>query len=218
MTENNVALFKAALREGLSKKIDSVVNESTDEIHPSEQHKLAMKTIIYGKAEAKRNWSPKVKRIIAILIAAALILTSCGIIFRNEIREIVEDFYVSIVLGESKDNGDVIEEVYTLTYLPEGYYLVDESIRLICVQYTFSNDNEEYIWFEQRLLGGSAFAVDSENGYSQIKEIDAYNVYYRTVNNNHVYIWKDNKYSVKIKSTTALSANNICLILDGLAK
>lgn len=218
MAENNMALFKAALQEGVSRKIDNVVNQCTDEILSSEQHKLTMKTIIYGKTSTKRNWSPKAKRIIAILIAAALILTSCGIIFRNEIREIVEDFYVSIVFGENKDNGGTIEEVYKLTYLPEGYSLIDENIRPICVQYTFSNDNDEYIWFEQRLLDGSTFAVDSENGYSQIMEMDVYKVYYRTVNDNHVYVCNNNKYSVKIKSTTFLSSNNICLILDGLSK
>ena len=105
MDKSNLELFKQALNEAVSNKFDKMADECTEEIVYSEKHKLAMRTIVYGKTDNKRVWSPKMKRIIAILIAAALLLTSCGIIFRNEIREIFKEFFVSLTY-ESNDKND----------------------------------------------------------------------------------------------------------------
>ena len=219
MDKSNLELFKQAISDGLSKKFDSVVNSYTDEIVCSEQHNLAMRTIVYGKADAKRTWSPKMKRIVAILIAAALLLTSCGIIFRNEIREIFEDvydFFTAITYTEKGSDGEIIEEVYELTYLPEGYKLEKENIYDLCVTYTFADKNNNVIIFEQRILDGSDFTVDSESGYSQMKEIEEYDVYYRFTTKYHHYIWNDGKYAMSIKSKTELSPEQIVQLIDGI--
>ena len=111
MDKSNLELFKQAISDGLSKKFDSVVNSYTDEIVCSEQHNLAMRTIVYGKADAKRTWSPKMKRVVAILIAAALLLTSCGIIFRNEIREVFEEFFVKLTYDRYDESTENIKDV-----------------------------------------------------------------------------------------------------------
>ena len=108
MDKSNLELFKQALNEAVSNKFDKMADECTEEIVYSERHKLAMRTIVYGKADTKRVWSPKMRRIIAILIAVALLLTSCGIIFRNEIREFVEEFFVKITYSSDED-GKVID-------------------------------------------------------------------------------------------------------------
>ena len=175
MDKSNLELFKQAISDGLSKKFDSVVNSYTDEIVCSEQHNFAMRTMVYGKADAKRTWSPKMKRVVAILIAAALLLTSCGIIFRNEIREIFEDvcdFFVAITYTEKGADGRVVKEIYELSYLPEGYFLEDKIISHTTAKYTYINYQGETIKFEQRVLDTSKFTVDSESGYSEIKEIE----------------------------------------------
>ena len=216
MDKSNLELFKQAISEGLSQRFDSVVNSYTDEIVCSEKHKLAMRTIVYGKADAKRTWSPKMKRIVAILIAAALLLTSCAVIFRNEIREIFAEFFVKLTYSDDNNSNNPIEEVYHLGYLPEGYYLNVENIRPIGVQYEFKNENGDYIWFEQKLIDGTDFVVDNESGYSHIKEIEAYEVYYKNMDKKHVYIWNDGKYSIFIRSSLELNPSEIILILDGL--
>lgn len=215
MDKSNLELFKQAISEGLSEKFDSVVDSCTEEIVCSDRHKLAMRTIIYGKADTKKALSPKMKRIIAILVAAALLLTSCGIIFRNEIREVIEEFFVKLTYSDDVTSGSIIEEIYELTYLPEGYYLDDKTITPICVQYNFINKNINYIKFEQRILDGSGFAVDSESGYSQIKEIEEFDVYYRFTDKYHYYIWHNSKYSFIVNSTAPLSNEQIVLIIEG---
>lgn len=95
MKKSNLELFKRALNEAISEKFDDMAAECTEKIVCSEKHKIAMRTIIYGKIE-RRPWSLKKKMTVAILIAAALLLTGCGIIFRDEIRESFNNFYVSI--------------------------------------------------------------------------------------------------------------------------
>lgn len=215
MDKSNLELFKQAISDGLSKKFDSVVNSYTDEIVCSEQHNFAMRTMVYGKADAKRTWSPKMKRVVAILIAAALLLTSCAVIFRNEIREVFEEFFVKLTYSDDVTIGNIIEQIYELTYLPEGYHLIEKQERPLRIQWKYTNENNEIIQFEQRVLDESEFNVDSESGYSEIKEIEEYDVYYRFTDKYYYYIWHNSKYSFKINSTTLLSNEKIVLMIAG---
>ena len=175
-----------------------------------------MRTIIYGKIDTKRVLSPKMKRIIAILIAVALLLTSCGIIFRNEIREIFEEFFVKLTYESNEESQQILEEVYCLGYVPKGYDLKKEEITKMFVRYEFKNESGETLFFEQRTLTLSNYVVDSEGGYSQIQDIKKYEVYYRPENLYHCYIWNDGKYSMKLTSNEDLSKEEIILLLDGI--
>lgn len=216
MDKSNLELFKQAISEGLSEKFDSVVDSCTEEIVCSDRHKLAMRTIIYGKADTKKALSPKMKRIIAILVAAALLLTSCGIIFRNEIREVIEEFFVKLTYSGDEMGSDTIEEVYELTYLPEGYILDTENISYTATKFKYINSENNYIYFEQHTINRSEFAVDSESGYSQIKEIEEYDVYYRFAGKYHYYIWSNNKYIFHLTSDQELTNEDIELIIHGI--
>lgn len=216
MSKSNLELFKQAISEGLSNKIDSISNSYTEEIVYSEKHKLSMRTIVYGKIGTKQALSPKMKRVIAIIVAAALLLTSCGIIFRNEIREIIEDFFVKITCSSDESGVGKIKDVYKLTYLPEGYYLKNELITPLCTKYEFASENGGYLGFEQSTLNGSDFIIDIESGYSKVEEINTYDVYYRYTNTYHFYIWNDDKYSYALLSNKALSNQEVILIMEGL--
>jgi hypothetical protein len=216
MDKSNLELFKQAISEGLSEKFDSIVDNCTEEIVCSDRHKLAMRTIIYGKADTKKALSPKMKRIIAIIVAAALLLTSCGIIFRNEIREVFEEFFVKLTYSGDVTSGNIIEQIYELTYLPEGYNLTYKNVRPLRIKWEYTNETNDMIQFEQHITGGSEFAVDSESGYSQIKEIKEYDVYYRFTEEYHNYIWSNNKYTFHLTSDQKLSNEEIELIIKGM--
>ena len=218
MDKTNLELFKQALTEAVSNKFDNIAANCTEEIACSEKHNLAMRAIVYGKTDTKRVWSPRMKRIIAILVAAALLLTSCGIIFRNEIREVFKELFASITFEGDELNVSTIEEVYELGYLPDGYYLKEEKIVQLRVSYTFVNNNGNYIIFEQRTMDGTDFTVDSEIGYSKILEVQKYDVYYRENAENNTFIWKTSKYSFIIISNTKLSNDIVVQILEGITK
>ena len=216
MDKSNLELFKQALNEAVSNKFDKMADECTEEIVYSEKHKLAMRTIVYGKADTKRIWSPKMRRIIAILIAVALLLTSCGIIFRNEIREIFEDFFVKLTYESDEESNETIKDVYYLAYVPEGYTINKETATNMRVKYEYVNESGEIICFEQRAIISSDFVVDSESGFSRIAEIEEHEIYYRYSGTYNYYIWKNDKYTIKLRSTIKLSNEDIILIYDGI--
>ena len=93
MDKTNLELFKQALDDAVSSQFDELADSCDEEITFSERHKRAMKEIIYGKTSTDRASPPARKWLAAILIAASLLLASCGIAFRNEIRELLENSY-----------------------------------------------------------------------------------------------------------------------------
>ena len=141
MDKTNLELFKQALDEAVSNQFDKLAAQCDEEIICSEKHKLAMRAIVYGKTETARTLSPKMKRLIAILVAAALLLTGCAIIFRNEIREVFEEFFVSLTYSGDEE-ALTIQEIYSLGYVPEGYILEKEHLAATYVQYKFSNQED----------------------------------------------------------------------------
>ena len=216
MQNNNLTLFKQAISNGLCNKIDGVANGYTEEVLCSKKHSLAMRTIVYGKVGTKHIRSPRVKWLIAILVAAALLLTGCSIIFRNEIREVFEDFFVKLIYDNDNTSADTIKEVYTPTYVPDGYVLENESITSMRIKYEFVNDAGNKLLIEQRTLPSGGFILDIENGYAQIDEIDDYKIYYRVDNTYHSYVWGDKSYFMKILSNSKLTNEELVLILNGI--
>ena len=216
MDKSNLELFKQALDEAVSNKFDNMAADCTEEIVCSDRHKLAMRTIIYGKTESKGVWSPKMKRIVAIIVAAALLLTSCGIIFRNEIREVFKELFASITFEGDKSEVNTIEDIYQLNYVPDGYSLAEKRFSPLSVVYKFVESNGNIIRFEQHVLGGTDFTVNSESGYSKILTLDTCAIYYRCTKASHTYIWNDNDYSLFIRSSTALQNEELIKIINGI--
>lgn len=214
MEKTNMEIFQQALEDAVSCQFDDLVAACDEEIVFSKRHLLAMHAIVYGKADTGRTRSLGMKRVIAILIAAALLLTGCGIVFRHEIREVFEDLFVKLSYDSVEDTDKTIEVVYTLGYVPEGYVLEKEVITSVYVRYEYSGKNGETLCFEQRDLTFSSYYVDSESGYSQIKEIEEQEVYYRFTGTNHIYVWDIDNCSMEIKSSVQLSNEVLVQIVD----
>lgn len=215
MTEkSSLDLFRQALSEGLSNRFDSLAEEYTGEIVCSRRHKLAMRTIVYGKAGGARAWSPRMRRVVAILVAAALLLTSCGIIFREEIREVFDELFVILYFKDDSEAPRTIEEIYTLGYVPEGYVLEKEEITNLLIKYEYTNNRGENICFDQRPIDGSEFVINSEEGYSKLENFGEIEVYYRVTSGRHHYIWSDGKYSMKLNTSEQLTDEEIILIIE----
>lgn len=213
MDKTNLELFQQALNEGLSNRFDSLAEEYTGEIVCSRKHKLAMRTIVYGKAGGARAWSPRMRRVVAILVAAALLLTSCGIIFREEIREVFDELFVSLYFKDDSEAPRTIEEIYTLGYVPEGYVLEEELKDSLAVKYVFKNENNDVLVFDQGVIHGE-FAIDSEEGYSEFVAVGANKVYYRFTGKNHNYIWSDGKYVMSIMTEEDFPKEEIIRIIE----
>ena len=216
MDKTNEALFKQAINEALTNKFQRMADACDEEIVCSRRHRKAMRAIISGKTPRK----PLSTKMIAILVAAAiLLLAGCAIIYRDEIRGFIIDIkelFVNVDFSEGENNSQEIEEIYELTYIPEGYSLKDQNITRIRVQFVFNNENGDKIKFIQQPLDSATFSVDSEHSDTILIEIEEYTVYYRIAGNMHYYLWNDGKYALKINSALELSDNELLLIINGL--
>ena len=219
MEKSNLELFKQALNEAWDNKIRREVESCTEEIVTSERHKVAMRAILNGTYGKSAKWKLTRAKVIAILVAAALLLASCAVIYRNEIRDIVEkvfeDFCKATYSDEEDADGKTIEDVYELSYVPDGYVLEESQITPIYVKYTFVNSNNILI-FEQRILDGSNFLFDIESGYTLLLRDNNVDIYYKTTDDNYYYLWNNGMYSAEIQSNIELSNTELNLIINGI--
>lgn len=216
MDKTNEELFKQAINEALTNKFQRMADACDEEIVCSRRHKKAMRAIVNGKTPRK----PLSTKMIAILVAAAiLLLAGCAIIYRDEIRDFITDvreFFVKVTFDEGESESRTIEDVYELTYLPEGYSLEDQTINRMMVKYVFTHSNRQWIKFIQQSLDASSFHVDSEHSDNTIIEIQNYTIYTRKTGDIFYYLWNDGRYAMQIHSSEHLSDDKLLLIIDGI--
>ena len=101
--DKNMNLLKEAIVEGFNQRIDDTLSSRIESAPCSKRHEEAMKAILAGKVTGNIVWTTKARRIVALLVAALLLLTSCAVIYREEIY--------NWVMGGKIDND----------YFPNGY-------------------------------------------------------------------------------------------------
>ena len=215
MKKSNLELFKQALNEGLSNRIDRTVNECTVKIKPSKQHTLAMRTILYGKGYHSKPLSPKMRQVIAILVAAAMLLTSCAIIYRDEIHGFIEEItehFTRIKHSDETKSDNTINEIYEFTYIPEGYTLEKSYDNPLLSKNIFCNSEGDVISLSQFVSDNTIFFIDDEN-YITILELDMCDVYYKTTNGKHYYLWIFDKYTFELEATKELSNDDLSSVI-----
>ena len=219
MEKSNLELFKQALNEAWDNKIRREVESCTEEIVTSERHNAVMQSILDGTYGKFVKWKLTRAKVVAILVAAALLLASCAVIYRNEIRDLVEEIFEDFCKATYSDedtNGETIEEVYELSYVPNGYVLEKSFEDSLIVKYKFVDSNNNMLAFEQRVLDNSKFLFDVESGYALLLNVDNINIYHKTTKAVHIYLWNDGCYSIKIRSTTPLTHEELKSIIDGI--
>ena len=216
MEKTNEELFKQALIEGFNNRIQREIDACGDKIMCSRRHKRIMKSIIKGKTTIA-GWNISRKKVIAILVAAALLLVSCAIIYRDEIRDIITEvhgLFTEIHFSDGDKTSQYIEEIYHLTYLPDDYALAKSNISDRSVQYHFAG--QSIIIFSQQPIDTSGIILDSEHGKESIIIIDEYKIYSRKTNDLYCYIWNDGKYVLAIDSTDELFNETLKQIINGI--
>ena len=216
MDKTNEELFKQAINEALTNKFQRMADACDEEIVCSRRHRKAMRAIVSGKTPRK----PLSTKMIAILVAAAvLLLAGCAIIYRDEIRGFItniREIFIELRFDEGEQESREIEEIYELTYIPEGYSLKDQNINLMGVQYIFTNSDSKRIKFIQRSLDASSFSIDSEHSDNTIIEIENYIIYTRKTGDIFYYLWNDGRYAMQIHSSERLSDDELLLIIYGI--
>lgn len=216
MDKTNEELFKQAINEALTNKFQRMADACDEEIVCSRRHRKAMRAIVSGKTPRK----PLSTKMIAILVAAAvLLLAGCAIIYRDEIREFItniKEFFVEIKFDEGENESQDIDEIYEITYIPEGYSLKEEYITRLRVEYVFIGPDSNYVRFIQQSLDASNFYIDSEHSDNTVLDIGNYIIYTRKTGDTFYYLWNDGKYAMQIYSSESLSYDELVLIIDGI--
>lgn len=215
-------LFGEALLEAMARKYDREMAACTESAVCTDAHYQAMSRII-GVNVTGRTGRRCISRraVVAIILAAALLLSGCTIyVYRNKIWNFVERFYekhivVSVERNNLQRTSNTITEVYALTYVPEGYVMVEEQIVPIDVFCQFKDGNNHSIIFKQKRLDTAQFYLDVQHQDAIIFD-NEYKIYYRKVNNTHHYIWCDEKYAMIIQSDIALSEDVLTLMIQGI--
>ena len=215
-------LFGKALAEAFAEKFDEELAACEETAACSQEHYDKMQKIINSSRSApKRKFSRK--SLVAIIIAAALLLTGCAAyICRNEIRDFVEDVYekfVKLTYSKSDEQSSAeINEVYKLTYVPEGYKLVKEIVNPVNIFYKFENDNGEYLTFNQIALDETNYGFDWEQGNTWLYEFCEFKVYCRELDTSLHYIWNDGEYALCLISSVSFDETELEKIVLGISK
>ena len=217
MNSADKKLFGDAILESLSRKYERELAEMADGVICSEEHVRRVSEIVENAlAEEKKRSCVKW---ISILVAAALLLAGCSaaIVYRRQIGSFIEQIYeeyIHVSFNDEQGHSE-IKEVYTLTYLPEGYEMTNQVISEGCVFYEYSDSNGNWLTFEQ-YPKKVIVQVDNENDPPVLLQLGDIEVYYRPINSLYHYIWYDQNYVMTIILSTKLPANELFNIIKSI--
>ena len=214
-------MFKKALSEAMSQKYDCELAKANNEIDIScsKRHYLRLSAILGFNVGNAKRFS---KRLLAAILAAALLLTGCTVYaYRTEIKEFFVEIYekhIRVTYDTDKNNlmGKNIAKAYRATYIPEGYELVEEVNTKVDVSYKWKDLNGNLIILQQKNLDITSFLLDAESGNTKILDCDEYKVYCRVIDGLYYYIWINQDYVFTLTSTTQLSNNELLEIINGI--
>ena len=220
MTETNLNLFKKALTEGLSNKIDLVTDGYTAEVKCTKKHTIAMRTILRGKMPGEHIHTPRLKWVIAIALSVALILTGCAIKFREKIAGFFTEIFGSTIemTYADQENAKVnIDDPYEFTYVPDGYVLESSQTEALTLhRYIFVNSDMMYLICDQIAPGSSAMGVYNDNKTPEIYKIGEYEIYCKNYSGGSVYVWNNSGYTFMVTSHKELTIEDITYIVNGV--
>ena len=213
-------LFGQALVEAFVRKFDRELENCPFSADCSEEHVSKMDAIIAGAVRVEQSKKRR-KWIVALLVAAALLLTACTVYaYRGEIREFVEKVYeerirVTYFDADQHLQTGNIAEFYTLGYVPEGYVLESELYLAGMNRTRWANEQGQYIILEQHILNGANFTIDSEQGQVDVVFCENIKVYCQIADIS-CYTWNDGRYVYKISTSKKMSNDELTYLVSGL--
>ena len=218
MYEAEKRLFGQALADAISQKLDEELRECKETAACSRVHRKCIQYMIrYGESPKARKIS---KRTLALIIAAALLLTGCAALVRDQIA----GFFMTIletrnVLESPVDVSEypkIIEEKRIPRVLPEGYELVEETFTDCSLYITWKNDLGELLTYSQTAHEALHVGVDNEHGEWVEKEICGVRVlFYDHLDGEIQFLWMD-EYVYHIYSSQRLSQQEIANIIQNV--
>ena len=215
-------LLRDALIEAMLREFDRDMEKCEESPICSLEHYKKMSEIV-GFDVTKPRRKPIIStrtKIAIIIIAAALALTSCIAIFYRQIGNFMEEVYEKYIkvhfVEETSNAPTEIEDVYTLSYVPEGYYLIEQEINESFIYHKYSNNFGGSILIVQSITNKTNMFLDSENGEATTIDHEQLSIYWRILENKNYYRWKYNEYSFSMCTHNTLPNIEVTKIIDGM--
>lgn len=208
---------KAALADEYDKALSFCADESAEY---SLSHYGKMKKIIGARPTPCASIRRKRSRIAAVLVAATMLIALVGCtaaVYKQQIGDfftVIFDEHIKGSFSEETDvNNQFIDEYYTLTYVPEGFEIVDEHLGNLCARYIWENENGEQLIFEQSPINSADYFIDNESGTTEVIEAGKYAVYFRSIEGTYRCIWNNEKYAFALYFDREISEKEIVEII-----
>ena len=104
-----------------------------------------------------------------------------------------------------------------MTYVPEGYELVEEYSDVFLAQSVWKNDKEKSIIFDQTPINSVKYSIDGEHGLTNTLNYDQYTVYCRIIDETYYYIWNNEKYAFSLYSDAEIKEEEFIRIIEGIS-
>jgi len=216
---NNRAIFEAleyVLYKKMEKEAEAMLRLCPTVEHDEECYR-AVKAQIDEHFKKLERKALKSRVIVAIVAAVLALLTSCAVIFREEIGGFIVTFFEGN--ADFEGGGSIAKEIdvyYEPTYVPEGYSSIEKDISDLYAVYGYSN-GERTLYFEQYLSSGSN-SIDTQNAvYGEATVGDKELFYsYREEKKTVSMIWRNQNCSFFLSCSSELAPDEIERIILGI--
>jgi len=211
-------LFRRAIVEALSQNNREELAECTDPVVCSKQHYRKMSAILGFRVRKPIVWTRTRKMWVAAIIAAALLLTGCAVANYKAIGEFLVNFYEDhIKMTDNSEEGLNHDgfEMYELTYVPEGYDLVETVVGDTTYHYKWRNETgDKTLAFNQSERGSYIHTFDED---AELIEVGDSRVLVSSVRNGYLYAWCVDQYAFTLRSNCALDIEELQKIIEGVS-
>ena len=223
------ALNRTLLRDALRNVANERIDEETKSHSKYSRISIRQAKKLSEALGIRVHWRPSAKQVIAILVAATmLLLTGCGIAYRNEIREFIikareGGVRITFSKGPSTERKP-INECYNFDFVPEGFTLEQVSQLQVGqgffdhVKIQWSNSSGQFIYLHIVPADSTIFDYDNEHGQSEIRQISSHKVYCYMNDKVCLYLWNDGEYSIELFSNCQPDDDLITQIALGIKK
>lgn len=214
--EEDKALLYRALYESLEERFEKTVKESSMDASYPRSFRIKMSWLLGVDIEKPTRSIKALKAAVIIAAICAVLLTGCAIVkfFGPFVETLWEDGFW--VVHEDDDQGERrIDEVYTITYVPEGYEFFKEYDAQNMYTHFWSKPNGSMLKLIQSTTL-SYFYTDAESGYSFLMTYGGVDIYCKQGGDHFSYIWQTENYGFEIVSEEELSQNDIKQMFDSV--
>ena len=216
-------LFCKALWQAFEEKRNEELALCEPSFEPSARHLHKVSRILgvdVQKEEGRRYYHKK--RVLSLILAAVLLLVSAVTVYayRGAILGFIEkifDDHVEVGFdGVPADAPTVIEKVYELGYIPQGYHETGRLVTEFEANYYYEHAEGKTFGFNQYLLKQFFIYIDNERGDVQIKKYGERDVYCYISERECLFLWRDAEYAFQIFTSVPLSEEEILKTMDGI--